>query len=137
MPAREELPATIRRSPKKAQETWIKAHDSAVENYGEGRRAHQTAFSALKHNFEKVGDHWEPKPRRGPSDEQARRGRGQREAPTAGGVNANASKQHLQEMARRLDVPGRSRMRKDELVHALEKANARETGEARRRTKSR
>src|SRR5689334_3853920 len=28
---REELPATLKRSPKKAQETWIKAHDSAVE----------------------------------------------------------------------------------------------------------
>lgn len=36
MPAREEIPTTLRRSPKKAQETWIKAHDSAVETYGEG-----------------------------------------------------------------------------------------------------
>jgi pyrrolidone-carboxylate peptidase len=35
MPAREELPSTLRRSPKKAQETWSKAHDSAVETYGE------------------------------------------------------------------------------------------------------
>ena len=62
MPGREELPSTLQRSPAKAQETWIKAHDSAVEEYGEGERAHRTAFGALKHSFEKVGDHWEPKP---------------------------------------------------------------------------
>src|SRR3990170_2637392 len=73
MPAREEMPSTIRRSPKKAQETWAKTHDAAVETYGEGERSHRTAFSALKHSFEKVGDHWEPKGRKGPSDEQAER----------------------------------------------------------------
>ena len=51
MPVREELPDTIKRSPKQAQRTWIKAHDAAVKTYGEGRRAHQTAFAALKHSF--------------------------------------------------------------------------------------
>ena len=71
MPARDDLPATLRRSPQKAQETWIKTHDSAVETYGEGERAHRTAFSSLKHSFEKVGDHWEPKEEKGPSDELA------------------------------------------------------------------
>jgi cation transport regulator ChaB len=76
MPGRDELPSTLERSPKKAQETWVKAHDSAVETYGEGRRAHQTAFAALKHSFEKVGDHWEPKREKGPSDEQAAGGAG-------------------------------------------------------------
>lgn len=134
MPAREELPDTIRRSPKQAQNTWIKAHDSAVETYGEGRRAHQTAFSALKHSFEKVGDHWESKRGKGPSDPQAARGRGQRTVRTAGGVDANASKQHLREVARRLDVPGRSRMNKDELVQAIQRANQRSTRNARRRS---
>src|SRR3954454_20788326 len=54
---REELPGTLKRSPKKAQRTWIEAHDSAVESYGEGERAHRTAFAAVKHSFEKVGDH--------------------------------------------------------------------------------
>ena len=73
MPAKDELPSTIRRSPKKAQRTWSKAHDSAVKEYGEGERAHRTAFSALKHSFEKVGDHWEPKAKKGPSDKQGRR----------------------------------------------------------------
>ena len=52
MPAKDEMPSTILRSPKKAQRTWAKAHDSAVETYGEGERAHRTAYAALKHSFE-------------------------------------------------------------------------------------
>lgn len=133
MPGREDMPSTIRRSPKKAQDTWAETHDSAVETYGEGERAHRTAFAALKHSFEKVGDHWEPKKRKGPSDEQAERSYGDRPAKTAGGVNANASKEHLMEVARKLDVSGRSRMNKAELVEAIEKANDRRTAKARRR----
>ena len=39
MPASKELPSTLQRSPKKAQETWSKAHDSAVKEYGEARTA--------------------------------------------------------------------------------------------------
>src|SRR3712207_1272670 len=118
-----DLPGTLQRSPKKAQETWAKTHDSAVETYGEGERAHRTAFSALKHSYEKVGDHWEPKAEKGPSDEQAARGGNQRPARTAEGVDANASKSHLLDVARRLDIRGRSRMSKDELVEAIQKAN--------------
>ena len=75
MPAAEDIPSTIKRSPKKAQDTYAKTHDSAVEQYGEGERAHRTAFSALKHSFEKVGDHWEPKAKKGPSDAKAAGGR--------------------------------------------------------------
>ena len=131
MPGAKELPSTIARSSKKAQRTWIKAHDSAVETYGEGERAHRTAFSALKHSFEKVGDHWEPKQEKGPSDRQAARGTGDREVPTAGGVDANASKQHLYDIAKRLGVPGRSTMTKQELVAAIQKANDRKTAKAR------
>ncbi|WP_329079445.1 MULTISPECIES: ChaB family protein [unclassified Streptosporangium] len=130
MPAREEIPTTLRRSPKKAQETWIKAHDSAVETYGEGERAHRTAFAALKHSFEKVGDHWEPKSRKGPSDARAARG-GPGGGGSAEGVDANASKQHLYDVARRLDVRGRSTMSKEELVSAIKKANRRATAKAR------
>ena len=44
--------------------------------------------------------------------------------PTAGGVDANASKKHLMQVTRRLDVSGRSRMTKAELVEAIQKANA-------------
>ncbi|WP_449066105.1 ChaB family protein [Planomonospora algeriensis] len=130
MPAREELPSTLRRSPKKAQETWIKAHDSAVETYGEGERAHRTAFSALKHSFEKVGDHWEPKKEKGPSDAQARRSTPEA-GRTAEGVDASASKEHLYGIARRLDVRGRSAMTKGQLVEAIKKANRKSTADAR------
>ncbi|HYH33981.1 MAG TPA: ChaB family protein [Nocardioides sp.] len=133
MPGKQELPSTLERSPKKAQRTWIKAHDAAVEEYGEGERAHRTAFSAVKHSFEKVGDHWEAKDQKGPSDQQAKKsaGRARKGGETASGVDANASKKHLLEIARRLDVRGRSRMTKDELVEAIQKANAKETRNAR------
>ncbi|GAA3428927.1 ChaB family protein [Streptosporangium nondiastaticum] len=130
MPARKEMPSTIQRSPKKAQETWSKAHDSAVETYGEGERAHRTAFAALKHSFEKVGDHWEEKSRKGPSDSQAAKSTPKR-GKTAEGVDAKASKQHLYEVAKRLDVPGRSSMSKEELVDAIKKANRRATAKSR------
>lgn len=133
MPGREVLPSTLRRSPDKAQDTWAKTHDSAVETYGEGERAHRTAYAAVKHSFEKVGDHWEQKGRKGPSDEQAAGGGPARRAPTAGGVDANASKEHLMEVAKKLDVRGRSRMNKSELVGAIQKANNRETARARNR----
>ena len=133
MPGKEELPSTLERSPKKAQRTWVQAHDAAVEEYGEGERAHRTAFAAVKHSYEKVGDHWEAKDAKGPSDAQAERtGRSARAGgETAGGVDANASKAHLMDLAKRLDIAGRSRMRKAELVEAIQKANDRETRRAR------
>ncbi|MCO1576294.1 ChaB family protein [Crossiella sp. SN42] len=131
MPGRQELPSTLERSPKKAQETWIKAHDSAVETYGEGERAHRTAFSALKHSFEKVGDHWEPKKKKGPSDQQAKRKAGSKSVGTHEGVDANASKEHLYSVAKKLDIAGRSSMTKPQLVEAIKKANNRKTAKAR------
>jgi len=133
MPGRDVLPSTVRRSSPKAQRTWAKTHDAAVETYGEGERAHRTAFASLKHSFEKVGDHWEPKGRTGPSDPQAARGGPARRTPTAGGVDANAPKEHLVSVARKLDIAGASRMRKDELVKAIQKANDRKTRQARAR----
>lgn len=128
-----ELPSTLQRSPAKAQRTFAETHDHAVEEYGRGRRANQTAYGALKHSFEKVGDHWEPKGEKGPSDEQAAKGgAGSRRRYTShGGVDANASKAHLYEVAKRLDVHGRSKMTKGELVRAIEKANGRATRAAR------
>jgi cation transport regulator ChaB len=123
MPAKEEMPDTIRRSSAKAQRTWAKAHDSAVETYGEGERAHRTAFSALKHSFEKKGDRWVEKRRKGPSDPQAaesgapaRRGT----AETYGGVDARGNtKEELYERAKKLGVEGRSKMNKKELARAV------------------
>jgi hypothetical protein len=123
MPATKEMPSTIRKSPAKAQRTWSKAHDNAVKEYGEGERAHRTAFAALKRSFEKVGDHWEPKRRKGPSDPQAaRRGtsaRG-RSRQTAGGVDVMGhTRAELMERARKVGVKGRWRMRKLDLAQAI------------------
>ena len=85
------------------------------------------AYSALKHSYEKVGDHWEPKEEKGPSDDRAESGGPNAKGESAEGVNANASKKHLVDVARRLDIPGRSTMTKDELVSAIKKANRRES----------
>ena len=125
-----ELPSTLQRSDQKAKDTYAKTLDSAEEQYGDEERAHRTAYAALKHTHEKVGDHWEPKEHKGPSDPQAEGGV-DTDRETAGGVDANASKEHLLEVARRLDVEGRSTMDKDELVEAIQKANDRDTARSR------
>ncbi len=116
-----DLPSTIQRSDKKAQDTFSKAYSSALNEYGSEQRAARVAYAALKHTHEKVGDHWQPKKKPGPSDAHAAEG-GDSSKPTAGGVDANSSKAHLLELARQLDVAGRSSMSKDELVKALQKA---------------
>jgi hypothetical protein len=127
----DELPSTLQRSDDKAQETYAKVHDSALGTYdGDEQAANRVAFAALKHTHEKVGDHWEPKEEYGPSDDQAAGNRGT-DRPTAGGVDANASKKHLYELATRLEISGRSKMTKPELVEALQKANNRASAKAR------
>jgi cation transport regulator ChaB len=128
-PKKDELPSTLQRSSAKAQRTFAKAHDAAAEQYGDEERAHRVGFSALKHTHEKVGDHWEPKEEYGPSDAQAEGGF-DTDRETAGGVDANASKRHLLDLARRLHIKGRSKMNKSELVEALQKASNRESARA-------
>jgi cation transport regulator ChaB len=128
-----ELPSTLQRSGRKAQQTFAEAHDSALETYdGDESRAYRVAFAAVKHTHEKVGDHWEKKDEYGPSDERAEQGGPRSTAPSAGGVDANATKKHLYELATRLGVKGRSTMSKAELVEALQKANNRASAKARR-----
>ena len=118
-----ELPSTLKKSSKKAQRTFAKAHDSAAEEYGEGERAHRVAFSAVKHSFEKVGDHWEPKAHKGPSDPQAAAGgREAREHPheTFGGVDVlGHTKAKLYARAKDLGIAGRSAMGKEDLARAI------------------
>ncbi|UTT70314.1 ChaB family protein [Arthrobacter sp. DNA4] len=127
----DELPSTLQRSDQKAQDTFAKTYDSALESYDQDEeRAARAAYASLKHSYEKVGDHWEPKEKRGPSDKRAEQGIRSSE-PTAGGVDANASKEHLYKLAKELDVKGRSKMDKDQLVHALQKANDAATRKAR------
>jgi cation transport regulator ChaB len=127
-PKKGELPSTLQRSNGKAQRTFAKTLDAAADEYGSEERAHRVAYSAVKHSFEKVGDHWEPKETRGPSDQRAKSGGPQASGPTAEGVDANASKKHLLDVARRLDIPGRSTMNNTELVDAIMKHNRRVLG---------
>jgi len=120
VPAKKEMPSTIRRSSAEAQRTWAKTHDSAVETYGEGERAHRTAYDALKHSFEKRGDRWVAKERKGPSDPGARSGGPNQNKPTYGGVDAYGNtKEELYDRAKKLGVEGRSKMNKDELAQAI------------------
>lgn len=130
-PKKSELPSTLQKSDAKAQRTFAETHDSAAEQYGDDARAHRVAFSALKHSYEKVGDHWEPKDDKGPSDSRAESGGPDPKGESAEGVDANASKKHLMDIARRLDVTGRSTMNKDDLVAAIQKANRRESAKNR------
>jgi len=120
-PKKEELPSTIRRSPAKAQRTFAKAHDSAAEQYGDGERAHRVAYNALKHEFEKRGDRWEPKDGKGPSDPRSKSPRARHnEGKTYGGVDVEGNtKRELMDRARKLRVEGRSQMTKGELADAI------------------
>lgn len=120
-PRKEELPGTLRRSPKEAQETFAKAHDSAVQTYGEGQRAHRVAYGALKHRFEKQGDRWVPKDGKGPSDPRSADPNARRDSGKSfGGVDvAGHTKKELLDRAAALDVQGRSKMSKQQLAEAI------------------
>jgi cation transport regulator ChaB len=116
-----DLPGTLQRSPAKAQRTYAKTLDAAQDEYDSDERAHRTAFAAVKHSFEKVGDHWEPKDHKGPSDARAAGGPGT-DRPTAGGVDViGHTKKKLYERAKTLGVRGRSSMSKEELGRAIAK----------------
>ena len=126
---KEDLPGTLQRSPAKAQRTYAETLESAEETYeGDEERAHRAAWSAVKHSFEKRGDHWEPKDRKGPSDPQAAQsGRAKLERPrrTYGGVDFEGStKEELYERAKRAGVKGRSSMSKGELAEAVARKQA-------------
>jgi cation transport regulator ChaB len=88
-----EIPSTIERSEPKAQRTWKKAHDSAIETYGEGQAAHRVAYAALKHQYKKKGDKWVKKDEKGPSDPQAAQGYRDKPKPTARGKVAKTEKE--------------------------------------------
>jgi hypothetical protein len=122
-PSDVKMPGTLARSPKKAQRTYAKTLAAAENEYGAGERAARTAYASLKHSFEKVGDHWEAKDHKGPSDPQAAKsGRAARQSrrPTYGGVDAmGQSREALYRRAQALGVEGRSTMSKSELAQAI------------------
>jgi len=53
-----ELPGTLQRSCREAQEMFLSALADAVRAHGAGDQAHRVAYLALKQKFEKRGDHW-------------------------------------------------------------------------------
>jgi cation transport regulator ChaB len=131
---KEDLPSTLKRSPKKVQDTYAETLDSAHETYDSEERAHRAAWASVKHVAEKRGDHWEPKEEYGPSDPQAAQsGRQARENPrrSYGGVDAGKSRDELYQQAKEAGIEGRSNMNKAELADALRKANDRSTAKAR------
>ena len=137
MPAlKERLPSTLERAPKKVQNVYLEALDSAHATYRSEERAHRTAWAAVKHVAEKRGDTWKLKDKPGPSDPQARqRGRTARERPkrTAGGYDVeSATKEELYDRAKELGIKGRSRMNKRELATAVRKRAGRTPARRRR-----
>ena len=121
------MPSTLKRSSTRAQRLYVTVLENAEQQYGPGERASRTAMAALKHSFEKVGDHWVAKRHPGPSDPRSqqrssaakRQGRGE----TYGGVDGiGQTRAVLYARARSLDIPGRSAMNKAELARAIARA---------------
>ena len=127
MPGKQtDVPDTIERSSAKAERTWRKTHDAAVEQYGEGERAHRTAFAALKHTHEKKGDRWVRKDEKGPSDPRSKqpstKAKREERGETFGGVDFfGNTKADLYERAKKAGIEGRSTMSKRDLARALAK----------------
>lgn len=69
--------------------------------------------------------HWDPKKQKDSSDKLAEGGGPRNAGPSAKGVDANACGKHLLDVARRVDIRGRSTMDKPELVDAVKEHNRR------------
>jgi cation transport regulator ChaB len=120
------LPSTLERSPKKAQDTYEETLESAENQYaGNEERAHRVAWGAVKNGFEKVGDHWEAKPERGPSDPRSIQPQAAKiagEGETFGGVDMlHHTKAELDARARDLGVKTTTHMTKTDLARAIAK----------------
>jgi cation transport regulator ChaB len=122
------LPSTLERSPKKAQDTYEATLESAEQTYtGDEERAHRAAWASVKHSFEKVGDHWEPKDKKGPSDPRASEGGPDASGPSYGGVDVlGKTKAQLLDEGRRLGAHVTTHMTKAEVATEIERANQRE-----------
>jgi cation transport regulator ChaB len=127
------LPSTLERSPKKAQDTYEKTLESAEKTYdGDEERAHRAAWASVKHSFEKVGDHWEPKDHKGPSDPRAAQHGPNAKGASYGGVDVEGkTKDQLLAEARELGAHATTHMTKAELAAEIEKANKRADRKAR------
>jgi cation transport regulator ChaB len=119
----EELPRTLKKSPRKVQRAYQKTLDKAHKEYDIEERAHRTAWGSVKNLAEKKGDHWELKDETGPSDprsklptEAKRRGEGE----TYGGVDVEGNtREQLAQRAKKAGIRGYSKMKKADLAKAL------------------
>ena len=129
---KDELPSTLQRSDQKAQDTFAKTYDSAMETYDDEGRAARTAYASLKHSYEKVGDHWEAQgQKRAVGQTGGREGRRSHPRPRPEAWTPTPRRNISTKLARKLDVKGRSRMDKNQLVQAVQKANDAATRKAR------
>lgn len=134
MPVRTEVPDAIRHPLNKAQEIWTRAQHTAVAAYGEGQRAYRIARTALKEALATVGEQREREQDRGASAlHRAPRSQGQQATRPAARVGTDTTKAHLMEVAKQLEVPGRSRMSKGELIEAIEQTSSRSMRKPRQR----
>jgi cation transport regulator ChaB len=129
------LPSTLERSPKKAQDTYEEVLENAEAQYGgDEERAHRVAWAAVKHSFEKVGDHWEPKAHKGPSDPRSVEGGPNPHGASYGGVDVEGkTKDQLIEEAHELGMQLPSHMTKAEIAAEIQKANKVADREARKK----
>lgn len=127
------LPSTLGRSSKKAQDTYEQTLEHAEQEYaGDEERVHRVAWGSVKHSFKKVGDHWEPKDERGPSDPRAAEGGPSSHGAAYGGVDVlHKTKAELIEDGHRLHAHVTTHMTKSELAREIQKANDRATAESR------
>jgi hypothetical protein len=134
------LPSTLERSSAKAQRLYAKVLRHAEQEYGKGQRAGRTAYGALKNSFEKVGDHWEPKGRTGPSDPHSKKPRKAKRSgkgASYGGVDVEGhTRAELLDRARELGMSGVSRMTKAELARAIDGEQRKMSRSAKSKSKS-
>jgi cation transport regulator len=61
-PTREALPDSVRNHlPAHAQDIFVGAFNSALDEYGDEQRAFRVAWAAVKRKYRKAGDRWVPK----------------------------------------------------------------------------
>ena len=119
-----DLPSTLERSDEHARDIYADTLASAEKTYdGDEAAAHRVAWSAVKHEYEKTGDHWEKKDHAGPSDsrsEQSHEGKLAGAGSTHGGVDVKGhTRDELVERAEKLGVTTTTHMTKDELADAI------------------
>ena len=92
------------------------------------------AWAAVKHSFEKVGDHWEKKAGgRGPVRRPGRGRPEHQQEDRRAASTRTPPRSTCSTVAKKLDISGRSTMKKKQLVDAIQQANDKKTAAARKK----